>query len=89
MTLYVPEHRRTPGQSEHTAWTRPAQPAVEKVFKLLTLHMGADVMVAVKARMRDQGSQEAMVAAINATEAAFTHQFPQVQWVFFEPDVAD
>ncbi|HEY9251929.1 MAG TPA: DUF6069 family protein [Nocardioides sp.] len=29
MTLYVPEHRRTPGQSEHTAWTRPAQPAVE------------------------------------------------------------
>lgn len=66
-----------------------AQPAVEKVFKLLTLHMGADVMVAVKARMRDQGSQEAMVAAINATEAAFTHQFPQVQWVFFEPDVAD
>lgn len=29
MTLYVPEHRRTPGQSEHTAWTRPAQLAVE------------------------------------------------------------
>ncbi len=29
MTLYVPEHRRTPGQSEHTAWTRPAEPAVE------------------------------------------------------------
>lgn len=29
MTLYVPEHRRAPGQSEHTAWTRPAQPAVE------------------------------------------------------------
>ncbi|MEU6137668.1 DUF6069 family protein [Nocardioides sp. NPDC047086] len=29
MTLYLPEHRRTPGESEHTAWTRPAQPAVE------------------------------------------------------------
>ena len=66
-----------------------AQPAVEKVFQLLTLHMGEDVMVAVKARMRDQGGQEAMVAAINAAEAAFTQRFPQVQWVFFEPDVAD
>ena len=51
--------------------------------------MAAHVKVAVKARMLDHGTQEAMVAAINATEAAFTHQFPQVQWVFFEPDVAD
>jgi hypothetical protein len=29
-----------------------------------------------------------MVAAINAAEAAFTERFPEVQWVFFEPDVA-
>jgi divalent metal cation (Fe/Co/Zn/Cd) transporter len=66
-----------------------AQPAVEKVLKLITLHMGDDVMVAVKARMRDQGSQAALVAAINATEAAFSERFPQAQWVFFEPDVVD
>ena len=66
-----------------------AQPAVEQVFQLLTLHMGEDVMVAVKARMRPQGGQDALVAAINAVEAAFSARFPQVQWVFFEPDVAD
>ena len=66
-----------------------AQPAVEKVFKLLTLHMGEDVMVAVKARMRPQGGEDALVAAINGVESAFQQRFPQVQWVFFEPDVAD
>jgi cation diffusion facilitator family transporter len=66
-----------------------AQPQVDKVFRLITLHMGADVMVAVKARMKAQGSEAALVAAINAAEAAFTERFPEVQWVFFEPDVAD
>jgi cation diffusion facilitator family transporter len=66
-----------------------AQPAVEQVLKLMTLHMGADVMVAVKARMRPQGGQDALVEAINRTEAAFAERFPQAQWIFFEPDVAD
>jgi cation diffusion facilitator family transporter len=66
-----------------------AQPGVEEVLNLLTLHMGADVMVAVKARMRVHGSQEALVAAINAAEVAFRARFPQTQWIFFEPDVTD
>jgi len=66
-----------------------AQPGVEKVLKLLTLHMGADVMVAVKARMRPQAGADALVEAVNRTEAAFAGRFPQVQWIFFEPDVAD
>ena len=66
-----------------------ALPAVEKVLNLLTLHMGADVLVAIKARMREQGSQSALVDAINASEKAFRERFPDVQWIFFEPDVAD
>ena len=66
-----------------------AQPAVGKVLNLLTLHMGADVMVAVKVKMRDQGSQDGLVAAINRVEADFKQRFPQAQWIFFEPDVAD
>jgi divalent metal cation (Fe/Co/Zn/Cd) transporter len=65
------------------------QPAVEKVMNLITLHMGDDVMVAVKVRMRDQGSQEALIAAINQVEVAFRQRFPQTEWIFFEPDVAD
>lgn len=62
-------------------------PAVESVLELLTLHMGADVMVAVKAKMRDRGSHDALVAEINRVEAAFKAAFPQAQWIFFEPDV--
>lgn len=65
------------------------QPAIASVLNVLTLHMGGDVLVAVKARMREQGSQGGLVEAINATEKAFRARFPQVQWVFFEPDVAD
>ena len=61
------------------------QPAVEGVLELLTLHMGADVMVAVKAKMRPQGDLDRLVASINEVEAAFKERFPQTQWIFFEP----
>jgi len=66
-----------------------SQPTVAKVMNVLTLHMGADVLVAVKAQMKEQGGQAELIAAINAAEKAFRERFPQVQWVFFEPDVAD
>ena len=64
------------------------EPPVERVLDLLTLHMGADVMVAVKAKMRPQADQDALVDEINAIEARLQERFPQVQWIFFEPDVA-
>jgi cation diffusion facilitator family transporter len=63
------------------------QAAIEKILDLLTLHMGGDVMVAVKAKMRPEGSVDALVDEINAIEAAFKVRFPQTRWVFFEPDV--
>ncbi len=63
------------------------QAGIEEVLDLLTLHMGDDVMVAVKARMRPQGSVDALVDEINAIEVAFKGRFPQTRWVFFEPDV--
>jgi len=66
-----------------------SQPAVDGVLNVLTLHMGADVLVAVKAKMKPQGGEEALIRAINATEAAFKARFPAVQWVFFEPDIED
>ena len=64
-----------------------ARPEVEAVLELLTLHFGGDVMVAVKAKMRPQGNLDALVDAINGVEAAFKKEFPQTQWIFFEPDV--
>ena len=66
-----------------------AQPEVAQVFNLLTLQLGPDVMVAVKARMVPQGSDTALIEAINRCERAFRQRFPQVMWLFFEPDVQD
>ena len=64
------------------------QPAVEKVFGLLTLQLGMSVMVAVKARMSGRSADE-LVDAINRCEVAMRAEFPEIQWLFFEPDVKD
>ena len=63
--------------------------SVEQVFNLVTLQMGNDVMVAVKAKMAVMGGAKELVADINQAERLFRKRFPQVQWLFFEPDVED
>jgi cation diffusion facilitator family transporter len=65
------------------------QPEVDHVLNLLTLQLGEDVMVAVKARMASAGSEQQMVANINHCEQTLKTAYPQVQWLFFEPDSAD
>lgn len=65
------------------------QPEVKRLFNLVSLQMGQDAMVAVKAEMAPQPSDRALVDAINAVEARFKGQFPMVVWLFFEPDIKD
>ena len=62
---------------------------VAEIFRVLTLQLGPEQMVAVKARMAPGMDRAAMVAAINAVERDFRTQFPSVAWLFFEPDVTD
>jgi cation diffusion facilitator family transporter len=62
---------------------------VAQVFNLITLQLGSDVMVAVKAKMRRVAETNEMVADINRCEAGLKTAFPQVRWVFFEPDATD
>ncbi len=66
-----------------------SQPGVERIFNLLTMQMGDDVMTAIKAQMAPQASDTALIEAINRVEAAFKLQFPNVVWCFFEPDFVD
>jgi cation diffusion facilitator family transporter len=66
-----------------------AQPDVEHLFNLITLQLGPDVMVAIKAQMRGDLPASELVEAINRVEAAMKKQFPEIRWSFFEPDVAD
>lgn len=49
-------------------------------------HVGSDVMVAVKAKMREYRNQAEMVEGINTIEDLFNRRFPQTAWIFFEPD---
>jgi cation diffusion facilitator family transporter len=65
------------------------RPEVAQVLNLITLQMGADVMVSVKARMEPVAGDRALIEAINTVERAMRAQFPEVRWSFFEPDVAD
>lgn len=66
-----------------------ARPEVAKVYNVLTQQMGDDVMVAVKACMHAQGSERALIDAINRVEASMREAFPQLRWIFFEPDHTD
>lgn len=66
-----------------------AQPEVNKVFNLLTQQLGGEIMLAVKAQMSPQPSDVALVEAINRVEKGLREQFPDVRWIFFEPDLRD
>lgn len=65
------------------------RPEIDQVYRLLTMQMGPDAMVAIKARMMKTGSERAMIKAVNRVEADFSAAFPMVAWLFFEPDVTD
>ena len=64
-------------------------PEVLELYNLLTQQLGSEIMVAIKARMQPQGSEVGLIDAINRVEAGFRVAFPEVRWIFFEPDVAD
>lgn len=66
-----------------------ARPEIAQVYNLLSLQMGPDVMVAVKARMAPTASARGMVEAINTVEAEMKREFKDIRWSFFEPDIAD
>lgn len=65
------------------------RPEIAQVLNLITLQMGSEVMVAVKARMQPAASDQQMIAMINTVEAAMKAEFSDVRWSFFEPDNAD
>jgi cation diffusion facilitator family transporter len=64
-----------------------ARPEIRRVFNLITLQLGNDIMLAVQAQMADEGANAVgLVQQINTVEAAVKAAFPEVMWSFFEPD---
>ncbi|MFZ4726026.1 MAG: cation diffusion facilitator family transporter, partial [Paludibacter sp.] len=63
------------------------RPEIDKVLHLITLQLGPQIMVAVKAKMKENNSVTKLVENINTCEIELKATFPTVQWLFFEPDV--
>jgi cation diffusion facilitator family transporter len=64
-----------------------ARPEVDSVINLITLQWGAQLMIAVQAKMHAQPSDRALVDAINTVEASIQARWPHAKWCFFEPDL--
>jgi len=65
------------------------RPEIAEVYSLITLQLGTDLMVSVKARMAEMTTAARLVEDINAVECSLRITFPQVRWIFFEPDIKD
>ncbi len=65
------------------------QPQVKQVYNLITLQMGDDVMVAIKAKMVACGGDSDLIGNINQVEEKLKAEFPEILWSFFEPDNHD
>lgn len=63
-----------------------SRPEVEEVLNLITLQLGPQIMVAVKAKMREVESANILIDEINTCEKELRNTFTTVKWVFFEPD---
>ena len=63
-----------------------ARPEIRKVFNIITLQMGPDVLVAVQAGLDPDIKASELVRQVNAVEADLRTAFPDIRWSFFEAD---
>jgi len=63
-----------------------SRPEIEQIFNLITLQLGPDIMVAVKAKMAKVDSVDQLINNINTCEEMLKKSNSDIQWVFFEPD---
>jgi len=65
---------------------------VSKLYHMITLQLGPDIVLATKARMKVMdagGDARALVDAVNRVERDLRQRFTQIRWSFFEADDAD
>jgi cation diffusion facilitator family transporter len=66
-----------------------SQPEIDRIYSVITMQFGAQIMVAIKARMMESRDAQRLIASINTLEAEIRKRFPAVRWMFFEPDLED
>lgn len=63
------------------------RPEIDSVLNLITLQMGPQILVAIKAKMDPVSSTAQLIQHINTCEVELKKLNPDIQWVFFEPDI--
>ena len=63
-----------------------ARPELAELYNLISLQIGDGIMLAIKARMKENASATKLIGDINRVEADLRAAFPAVRWCFFEPD---
>ena len=66
-----------------------SRPEIDRVLNLITLQLGSQIMVAIKAKMTKVDSIDQLVTNINHCESELRKINPAIQWVFFEPDLRE
>jgi len=62
------------------------RPEIARIFSLITLQLGNEVLVSVQAQMHERQDAHRMIGQINEIERVMKREFPEVRWSFFEPD---
>ena len=62
---------------------------IDEVFSVITLQMGAKVVLAAKIRMRPELTVTGACRKINTLEKHLKDRFPEIGWCFVEPDLMD
>ncbi len=62
---------------------------VEKVFNMITLQLGPQVMLAAKIKIKGDVKVDEACRIINQLERRIREEFSEVRWVFMEPDITD
>lgn len=65
------------------------RPEIDQVLNMITLQLGSQIMVAVKAKMSEVESVNQLIRNINTCEHELKKEMPEILWVFFEPDESD
>jgi cation diffusion facilitator family transporter len=66
-----------------------ARPEIDRIFHIITLQLGPQIMVALKVKMTKTDSADQLIDNINICEAELKKTHPEILWVFFEPDNKD
>jgi cation diffusion facilitator family transporter len=66
-----------------------SRPEIARVFHLITLQLGGDVMVSTKVQVAGVQTASQLVDSLNIVEKAFRARYTQVRWSFIEPDDRD